>query len=206
MADQFASSQPEGRAPAGMDAEGVVIRPSRDGDVAAITGIYGYHVLHGVASFEEVPPEPAEVARRRLHIVSQGLPYLVAERSGRVLGYCYASVYRTRSAYRFTLEDSIYIDAAEGGRGIGRALLSTVIERSSELGYRQMVAIIGGSDQWPSIGLHEALGFTRTGLLPAVGYKFGAWVDTVLMQRALGPGATSRPSTAGLSNRGDELG
>ena len=146
------------------------------------------------------------MARRRLHIVSQGLPYLVAERSGRVLGYCYASVYRTRSAYRFTLEDSIYIDAAEGGRGIGRALLSTVIERSSELGYRQMVAIIGGSDQWPSIGLHEALGFTRTGLLPAVGYKFGAWVDTVLMQRALGPGATSRPSTAGLSNRGDELG
>jgi L-amino acid N-acyltransferase YncA len=189
-----------------MDAEGVVIRPSRDGDLAAITGIYGYHVLHGVASFEEVPPELDEMARRRLHIVSQGLPYLVAERSGRLLGYCYASAYRPRSGYRFTLEDSIYIDAAEVGRGIGRALLSTVIEQSSELGYRQMVAVIGGSDQWPSIRLHEALGFTRTGLLPAVGYKFGTWVDTVLMQRALGPGATSLPSAAGSSNRGDEHG
>jgi L-amino acid N-acyltransferase YncA len=189
-----------------MDAEGVVIRPSRDGDLAAITGIYGYHVLHGVASFEEVPPELDEMARRRLHIVSQGLPYLVAERSGRLLGYCYASAYRPRSGYRFTLEDSIYIDAAEVGRGIGRALLSTVIEQSSELGYRQMVAVIGGSDQWPSIRLHEALGFTRTGLLPAVGYKFGTWVDTVLMQRALGPGATCLPSVAGSSDRGDEHG
>ena len=186
MATQFASSEPEGaRAP--RDTDGVVIRPSCDGDLAAIAAIYGYHVLHGVASFDEIPPEPDELRLRRSEIVALGLPYFVAERSGRVLGYCYASRYRTRSGYRFTLEDSIYIDAAEVGRGIGRALLSTVIERSCELGYRQMIAVIGGSDQWPSIRLHEALGFTRTGLLPAVGYKFGDWVDTVLMQRALTP-------------------
>jgi L-amino acid N-acyltransferase YncA len=201
MAARFASSEPEGRAQAEL-----VIRPSRDVDLAAITAIYGYHVLHGVASFEEIPPELDELALRRRQILADGLPYLVAERSSCVLGFCYASRYRTRSAYRFTLEDSIYIDSAEVGRGIGRALLSTVIEHSCELGYRQMVAVIGGSDQWPSIRLHEALGFTRTGLLPAVGYKFGAWVDTVLMQRALGPGATSQPSAADSSIRGDEHG
>src|SRR6516162_7684557 len=199
MATQFASSEPEGHSQAEL-----VIRPSRDADLAAITAIYGYHVLHGVASFDEISPELDELALRRSEILALGLPYFVAERSGRVLGYCYASRYRPRSGYRFTLEDSIYIDAAEIGRGIGRALLSTVIQQSSELGYRQMVAVIGGSDQWPSIRLHEVLGFTRTGLLPAVGYKFGAWVDTVLMQRALGPGATCLPSVAGSSNRGDE--
>jgi L-amino acid N-acyltransferase YncA len=189
-----------------MDAESLVIRPSRDEDLRAITAIYGYHVLHGVASFEEIPPELAEMAQRRRQIVEHGLPYLVAERRGLVLGYCYASVYRTRSAYRFTLEDSIYIDAAEVGRGVGRALLSAVIEQSSELGYRQMVAVIGGSDQWPSIRLHERLGFTRTGLLPAVGFKFGGWIDTLLMQRGLGPAATSLPLETGPSIRGDEHG
>jgi L-amino acid N-acyltransferase YncA len=201
MATQSASSKAEDHA-----RPDLVIRPSREEDLAAITAIYGYHVLHGVASFEEIPPELDELALRRRHILSQGLPYFVAERSGRVVGFCYASRYRTRSAYRFTLEDSVYIDAAEIGRGIGRALLSAVIERSTELGYRQMVAVIGGSDQWPSIRLHEALGFTRTGLLPAVGFKFGAWVDTVLMQRRLGPGATSLPIAAEASSKGGEHG
>jgi L-amino acid N-acyltransferase YncA len=187
-----------------MDAESLIIRPSRDEDLRAITAIYGYHVLHGVASFEEIPPELAEMAQRRRQIVEHGLPYLVAERRGLVLGYCYASVYRTRSAYRFTLEDSIYIDAAEVGRGVGRALLSAVIERSAKLGYRQMVAVIGGSDQWPSIRLHERLGFTQMGLLPAVGFKFGGWIDTLLMQRGLGRSATSLPLETGPSMRGDE--
>jgi L-amino acid N-acyltransferase YncA len=201
MATQFASSESEARAPADF-----VIRPSREGDLAAITAIYGYHVLHGVASFEEIPPELEELARRRRDIVTRGLPYLVAERRARLLGYCYASPYRTRSAYRFTLEDSIYIDAAEGGRGIGRALLSAVIEQSAALGYRQMVAVIGGSDQWPSIRLHEALGFTRTGLLPAVGFKFGNWIDTVLMQRALGPGAMNPRSPVAPSIGEDKHG
>ena len=184
----------------------IAIRPSRDDDIAEIAAIYRHHVLHGVASFEELPPDEDEVARRRREILALGLPYLVAERSGRVVGYCYASRYRARSAYRFTLEDSIYVDAAEVGRGIGRALLSTLIERCCELGYRQMVAVIGGSDQWPSIRLHETLGFTRTGLLPAVGFKFGSWIDCVLMQRALGSGATTLPGEIASSNKGGQLG
>jgi L-amino acid N-acyltransferase YncA len=171
----------------------VGIRSSRDGDVAEIAAIYRHHVLHGIASFEDVPPSEEEIARRRRDILALKLPYLVAERSGRVVGYCYASRYRTRSAYRFTLEDSIYVDASELGRGIGRALLSTLIQSCCELGYRRMVGVIGGSDQWPSIRLHERLGFTRAGLLPAVGIKFGNWIDVVLMQRALGSGATTLP-------------
>jgi phosphinothricin acetyltransferase len=175
----------------------LVIRPSREDDLAAITAIYRHHVLHGVASFEDIPPGLDEMASRRREILAHELPYLIAERSRRVLGYSYASRYRTRSAYRFTLEDSVYVDATEVGRGVGRALLSTLVERCSELGFRQMVAVIGGSDQWPSIRLHEALGFTRSGLLPAIGFKFGSWVDIVLMQRALGPGATSPPTATG---------
>jgi L-amino acid N-acyltransferase YncA len=180
---------------------GVVIRPSRDGDVADIAAIYDYHVLHGLASFEEIPPDPDELASRRRDILARGLPYLVAERSGRVLGYCYAGPYRTRSAYRFTVEDSIYINEAEVGRGLGRALLAALLDRCTELGYRQMVAVIGGSETWPSIRLHAALGFTRVGLLPAVGFKFGSWVDIVLMQRALGRGETAPPAKINLSIR-----
>ena len=175
----------------------VSLRPSEDRDLAAITAIYGHHVLHGVASFEEEPPGLDEMAHRRREILARGLPYLVAEGSGRLLGYCYASPYRTRAAYRFTVEDSIYVDAAEIGRGVGRALLSALIERCAAQGYRQMVAVIGGSDQWPSIRLHAALGFARIGVLPAIGFKFGGWVDTVLMQRALDPGAEAPPGKIG---------
>ena len=176
---------------------GVSLRPSQDRDLAAITAIYHHHVLTGVASFEEEPPDLCEMARRRSEILARGLPYLIAEQSGQVLGYCYASLYRTRTAYRFAVEDSIYIDAAEVGRGIGRALLSELIDRCTAQGYRQMVAVIGGSDQWPSIRLHAALGFTQVGVLPAIGFKFSAWVDTVLMQRALGEGAGTLPAEIG---------
>jgi L-amino acid N-acyltransferase YncA len=171
------------------------IRPSRDEDVAAITAIYAHHVLHGVASFEETPPSIEEIARRRGDIVARGLPYLVAERDGRVVGYCYAGPFRPRIGYRYTLEDSIYIDANEVGRGIGRRLLAPLIERCTELGYRQMVAIIGGQETVASIRLHEALGFKHIGVFPAVGFKFGRWVDTVLMQRPLGPGADTPPDS-----------
>ncbi|MBV9199980.1 MAG: N-acetyltransferase [Alphaproteobacteria bacterium] len=184
----------------------VAIRPSQDRDLAEIAAIYRHHVLHGVASFEEVPPDEDELARRRRDILALRLPYLVAEGAGRVVGYCYASRYRTRSAYRFTVEDSIYVDAAEIGRGIGRALLANLIERCCELGYRQMVAVIGGSDQWPSIRLHEALGFMRAGLLSAVGFKFGEWIDCVLMQRPLGSGSDLPPLGFEQSNKGDQLG
>jgi L-amino acid N-acyltransferase YncA len=185
---------------------GIEIRSSNDGDIAAIAAIYRHHALHGLASFEEVAPAPEELASRRRGIVARGLPYLVAERSGRVLGYCYAGPYRPRSAYRFTLEDSIYIDQAEVGRGVGRALLTTLLDRCAELGYRQMVAVIGGSDSWPSIRLHAALGFTHVGVLPAVGFKFGGWVDIVLMQRALGRGATTEPAATDPINTGAEYG
>jgi L-amino acid N-acyltransferase YncA len=176
-----------------MTGERPIIRPSRDDDVAAIAAIYGYHVLHGVASFEEVPPPVDEIARRRSEILGHRLPYLVAERGGRVIGYCYAGLFRPRSAYRFTLEDTIYIDAGEIGRGIGHALLAPLLDRCGELGYRQMVAVIGGSETVASIRLHERLGFAHAGVLPAVGYKFGRWIDIVLMQRALGPGAAALP-------------
>lgn len=181
-----------------MNGPAPIIRPSRDDDVAAIAAIYAYHVMHGVASFEEAPPTVEEVARRRAEIVAHGLPYLVAERAdgadnGRVVGYCYAGLFRPRSAYRFTLEDSIYVDAAEVGRGIGRALLEPLLLRSTELGFRQMVAVVGGTETIPSIRLHEALGFTHAGILPAVGFKFGRWINIVLMQRALGPGAATPP-------------
>ncbi len=179
---------------------GVSIRPSDDRDVAAIAAIYRDHVLHGIASFDDEPPDPDEVGRRRREVLARGLPYLVAERTGRVLGYCYASPYRIRSAYRFSVEDSIYIDEAEFRRGIGRALLSALIGQCAARGYRQMVAVIGGSEQWPSIGLHQALGFTEVGVLRAVGCKFGGWVDTVLMQRALGDGATTIPDRTGGEN------
>jgi phosphinothricin acetyltransferase len=170
---------------------GISIRPSEEADVAAIAAIYRHHVLSGTASFEEVPPDDAEISRRRSEILGGGLPYLVLERAGRVVGFSYASPYRTRSAYRFTVEDSIYIDQAEIGRGNGRALLGALVEVCGKLGYRQMVAVIGGSDQWPSIRLHRALGFSCVGLLSAVGAKFGRWVDVVLMQRPLGSGAAA---------------
>ena len=176
-----------------MSAGEVLIRPSRDDDIAAIAAIYAHHVLHGIASFEEVPPDDAEMARRRGELIARGFPYLVAERVGKLIGYCYSGPYRARVGYRFTVEDSIYIDASEVGRGIGRALLTQVIERSAELGYRQMIAVIGGSKTWPSINLHKALGFAQIGVFPGIGFKFGRWVDSVYMQRALGPGNTTLP-------------
>jgi phosphinothricin acetyltransferase len=170
-----------------------IIRPSRDDDVPAITAIYAHHVLHGVASFEAPPPPSEEIGRRRAAILQHGLPYFVAERQGRVVGYTYAGPFRPRIGYRYTLEDSIYVDAAEVGRGIGRALLPPLLARCTELGYRQMVAVIGGRETIASIRLHEALGFAHMGVLKAVGFKFDRWVDIVMMQRALGPGDSTLP-------------
>jgi phosphinothricin acetyltransferase len=174
-------------------AEDFVLRPSREEDVPAIAAIYAHHVRHGLASFEETPPDIDEIARRRADVVGRGLPYLVAVAEGRLLGYAYAGPFRTRSAYRYSLEDSIYMAPDAAGRGIGRALLGELLTRSAALGYRQMVAVIGDSGNAASIGLHARLGFRQVGLLQAVGFKHGQWVDSVLMQRELGPGAAMLP-------------
>lgn len=172
----------------------VTLRPSEDGDLAQITAIYADHVLNGLASFEEMPPDLAEMQRRRAAALAAGLPYLVAEEEGKVLGYAYAGPYRTRTAYRHTLENSIYMERAAGGRGIGGQLLSALIDECARQGYRQMVAVIGDSDNQASIALHRKLGFQLTGILRAIAFKQGRWVDSVLMQRALGPGQNTPPS------------
>jgi L-amino acid N-acyltransferase YncA len=169
------------------------VRPSRDDDIPTITRIYAHHVLHGLASFEEVPPDEAELAARRHDVLRQGLPYLAAEQDGEVVGYCYAAPYRARSAYRFTIEDSVYIDAARVGQGIGRALLARLIEFCEQGPWRQMIAVIGDSGNLASIRLHKAHGFSMIGTHPAVGFKFRRWVDSVLMQRELGEGARTLP-------------
>jgi phosphinothricin acetyltransferase len=177
------------------------VRDAKEADIPAITEIYAGHVRHGLASFEEVPPSAAEMAARRERIVARGLPYLVLERDGAVLGYACAAPYRDRSAYRFTVEDSVYV--AEGARrsGIGRALLAPLIDRCADAGYRQMVAVIGDSENVASIGLHASLGFRVAGTLPSVGFKFGRWVDAVTMVRSLGEGDLSLPGDAAIPPR-----
>lgn len=169
------------------------LRPATTADLPAIGAIYGHHVLTGLASFETEAPALAEMTRRFEAITGAGYPYLIAEQHGRVLGYAYANVYRTRPAYRFTVENSIYVAHQAVGRGIGRALLSRLIDDCAALGYRQMLAVIGDSGNAASIGLHRACGFEMKAVLDGVGFKFGRWVDSVLMQRALGDGAQSPP-------------
>src|SRR5215510_13000365 len=160
----------------------IQIRKAQDSDVAAITEIYAYHVLHGTGSFEIDPPDPREMARRMADIVSRGLPYLVAESDDNIIGFAYATLYRPRVAYRFTLEDSVYVHHEHAGRGVGRQLLSEVIRQCKEWGCRQLVAVIGDSENIASVRLHENLGFQHSGVLRAVGFKFDRWIDTVLMQ------------------------
>jgi len=150
-----------------------------------VAAIYRHHVLHGLASFEEVPPDEAEIRARFEAVRKAGLPYIVYEEEGQILGYAYAGPYRTRSAYRFTVENSVYVREGYGGRGIGRALLTALIERCAAGPWKQMVAVIGDSENHASIGLHRALGFRMVGTLEKVGFKFDRWVDSVLMQRAL---------------------
>ena len=176
----------------------VTIRPSKASDVESITEIYAFHVLNGLATFETTPPGQAEMAERRADALSKGFPYLVAEMgvgaNARVVGYAYANLYRARPAYRHTLEDSIYLLKDMGGRGIGTKLLRALIEACEKLGTRQLVAIIGDSANEGSIKVHANCGFAHTGTLKDVGFKFGRWVDTVMMQLAIGEGGTSLPT------------
>ncbi|MCB1487718.1 MAG: N-acetyltransferase [Bauldia sp.] len=169
------------------------LRPVSPQDIPVIAAIYGDAVLTGTASFEIEPPGEAEMARRISSLVEAGFPVIVAEHEGEILGYAYAGPYRLRPAYRFTVEDTVYIAAPARGRGVGRALLRRLVEDSERLGFRQMVAVIGDSAHAASIGLHRAEGFVPVGTLTSVGYKFGRWLDSVLMQRPLGPGDTTPP-------------
>jgi L-amino acid N-acyltransferase YncA len=172
----------------------IEIRDLTSDDLAAVTRIYAGHVLSGTATFEEIPPTLAEMTQRAEKVQAMGLPFLVAEAAGAVAGYAYASLFHARSAYRFTLEDSVYIDPVYHRRGAGRALLTEVIARCEALGYRQMIAAIGDSANQGSIGLHRALGFRDVGAYRSVGLKFGGWLDVVLMQRTLGEGDQSVPA------------
>jgi phosphinothricin acetyltransferase len=172
------------------------VRGARPADVPRIAEIYRDHVLNGLATFEITPPDCGEMARRLADILARGMPYLVAEADGVIAGYAYANSYRARPAYGHTVEDSIYLDRTFTGRGIGRALLQGVVDASAAAGFRQMIAVIGDSGNTASIALHRACGFAHVGLLPAVGWKLGRWVDSVLMQRPLGAGA-GEGATAG---------
>jgi phosphinothricin acetyltransferase len=172
----------------------VQVRPASADDLPAIQAIYAHHVLHGLASFEEEPPPLDEMRRRFADVSSRKLPWLAADFGGQVAGYGYCAPYRARSAYRFALEDSVYVRSGLEGKGIGTVLLAALIERSAALGYRQIVAVIGDSANAASINLHAAAGFLRVGTLRSVGFKFGRWVDSVFMQRPLGPGDATRPS------------
>jgi L-amino acid N-acyltransferase YncA len=171
----------------------ISIQPAGVNDLAAITRIYADAVQHGTASFEIDPPDQDEMMRRFVALRGGGFPYLVAQVDGTVVGYAYAGPYRARPAYRFTVEDSIYLAATARRRGIGRALLDRLIEDAERCGFRQRIAVIGDSDQPASIALHAAAGFRLIGTFEAVGYKLDRWLDSVLMQRPLGDGATTVP-------------
>jgi L-amino acid N-acyltransferase YncA len=172
----------------------LAIRPATPADIPAITRIYAHGVEHGTSSFELSPPDEAEMARRMIELMGKGFPYLAAEFDGALAGYAYAGLYRPRPAYRFTLEDSVYVAPDRQGRGVGRTLLLALIDAAQARGFRQMIAVIGDSpNQAGSIHLHEAAGFRHVGILQDVGFKHDRWRDTLLMQRALGDGEKTCP-------------
>lgn len=175
----------------------MIIRAATTDDAEALAAIYGHHVLHGFGTFEEEPPSAAEMDNRRAAIAARGLPYLVAEDAGRVLGFAYAGPFRPRQAYRYTLEDSVYIAPDAVGRGVGKAVLSAVIAACEALGIRQLVAVIGDSGNAASIGLHRSLGFVDAGVGRSFGWKHGRWVDIVWMQKALNGGDQTAPDGPG---------
>jgi L-amino acid N-acyltransferase YncA len=171
------------------------VRPASPGDLPAIQAIYAHHVEHGLASFEEEAPSVQEMRRRYDEVTAKGLPYLAAETAGALAGYGYCTLYRARSAYRYALEDSVYVRKDAVGRGVGKAILGELVKRCEGLGYRQIIAVIGDSANAASIGVHASQGFLRVGTLRSTGFKFGRWVDSVLMQRPLGAGDGTPPSS-----------
>lgn len=167
------------------------IRPSREEDIPAITAIYRHHVLHGTGTFETTPPSEADMGARRADVLSKGLPYLVSEDSGKVIGFAYCTWFKPRPAYRFSAEDSIYMAADVGGKGHGRSLLEALVAQAQAVGIRKLIAVIGDSANAGSVGVHRAVGFGPVGVLKSCGWKFGKWLDVVLMEKALGQGDTT---------------
>jgi len=177
----------------------MIIRAATADDADALAAIYGHHVLTGFGTFETEPPEPEEMARRRAAVADRGLPYLVAEDAGRVLGFAYAGPFRPRAAYRYTVEDSVYVAPDATGRGVGRAVLTEVLRQCEALGVRQVIAVIGDSQNAGSIGLHRSLGFEHAGIGKSFGFKHGRWVDIVWMQKSLNGGDARPPDAPGVS-------
>jgi L-amino acid N-acyltransferase YncA len=173
-----------------------LIRPSHDADLDAITRIYAHHVLHGTGTFETTPPTTAEMNTRRTDVLAKGLPWLVVEEDGLVLGFAYGNWFKPRPAYRFSVEDSIYMAPEAAGKGLGRALLTELMAALERAGVRRVMAVIGDSANVGSIGVHRALGFEIAGTIPACGWKFGRWLDIVFMQRSLGAGDSNSPEAA----------
>ncbi len=180
----------------------MTLRPATTGDLAAIQAIYAHHVLTGLGTFEETPPTVEDMVGRFAAVRDRGLPWLVAEEDGGVLGYAYAGAFRPRAAYRYTVEDSIYVAPDAAGRGLGRSLLQALIAECEALGLRQMAAVIGDSGNAASIGLHRSCGFELLAVLPGLGFKFDRWVDVVWMQRALNGGVDRAPDASGLTLSG----
>lgn len=173
-----------------------LIRPSLDADLPAVTAIYAHHVLNGTGTFETEAPSLADMLARRADVLSKGLPYLVAEEAGRVVGFAYGNWFKPRPAYRFSVEDSIYLAPDQQGKGLGRLLLTELLVRCEAAGIRKVIAVIGDSANAGSVGLHLALGFKQVGIVESCGWKFGAWRDIVIMQKTLGAGDTLPPTDA----------
>ncbi|MCX7663555.1 MAG: GNAT family N-acetyltransferase [Tepidimonas fonticaldi] len=171
-----------------------LIRPSHENDLPAIARIYGHHVLHGTGTFETDPPSAADMGARRADVLAKGLPWLVAELQGEVVGFAYGNWFKPRPAYRFSVEDSIYVAHDAVGRGLGRALLAELLAQLETRGIRKVMAVIGDSANAGSIGLHTALGFERVGVVRSCGWKFGRWLDIVLMEKSLGWGDRTPPT------------
>jgi L-amino acid N-acyltransferase YncA len=170
-----------------------LIRPSTDADLPAITAIYGHHVLHGTGTFETTPPTETEMTARRADVLGKGLPWLVLEDGGRVLGYAYCQWFKPRPAYRYSAEDSIYLHPDAAGQGLGRQLLAALLAQAEAAGVRKLIAVIGDSANAGSIGVHRALGFQQVGTIASCGWKFGRWLDIVLMDRVIGAGDSAPP-------------